>query len=125
MIDRIVIQATCAGADGSAAATAYSPHVSGKVQAVHIDYTDAPNTTDITLSDESDPAAENIVALTDANTDVKLYPRRAIATNANAAITYDGTRAVHTVYTVHGRLKLTVAQANAGSLITATVWLET
>ena len=125
MIDRVQWSGTCTGADASGAVTAYSPHVAGKILAVAIGYVgDDPNTTDVLLADENDPLAESIVTLANAATDVKLYPRRAIVTNANAAITYDNTRPVYDYYVVFGRLKLTVAQANTDDVITCTVWIE-
>lgn len=125
MIDRIVISGTCAGADGSSTFTAYSPHVKGKIQAVHISYVgDDPATTDVTLADEADPASESIVSLTDNATDIKLYPRRLLETNDGTDLTYDGTRKIYAPYIVHGRLKLVVAQANLGDVITATIWIE-
>ena len=126
MIDRIVVvSGTCTGADGNAAATAYSPHVAGKVLAVHVGYVgDDAATTDVTLSDEADPAAENIVSLTDNATDTKIYPRRVTEKNDGTDILYTTGEEVFEPYVVHGRLKLTVAQANTGDVITATVWLE-
>ena len=125
MIDRIEIVATCTGDDAAAAAIAYSPHVEGKIHAVQLSYVgDDPATTDVTLADESDPANESIVSLTDNATDIKIYPRRLLETNDGTDLTYDGTRKVYGHYVVHGRLKLTIAQANTGDKITATVWLE-
>jgi len=126
MLDRIQFNSgACTGADASGAATAYSPHVSGKILAASVTYAgDKPATTDVTLKDEGDPLAENIVTLTDAATDVKLYPRRATATNANAAIAYAATSYVYEPYVVFGRLKLTVAGANTDDVITCTVWIE-
>lgn len=126
MIDKITWSTGAAvGAAGSATATGYSPHLSGKVLAVHVDYEDSPPaTTDLTLVDESDPAGETIVTLANQATDVKLYPRRGVQSNANVAMTYDGTRPVAEPYGVHGRLKATLAQANANDSARVTVWLE-
>ncbi len=125
MIDRVEIVATCAGADGSAVGTGYSPHVQGKIQAVNVAYEGAdPATTDVTLVDENDPAAESIVTLADNATDAKIYPRRLLETNDGTDLTYEGTRKVYAPYVVHGRLKLSVAQANDEDVIRATVWLE-
>ena len=126
MIDRIQwTTGPAVGSAGSATATGHSPHVSGRVLAVHVAYVDSPPaTTDFTLSDENDPASESIVTLANANTAAKLYPRRLVETNDGTDITYDGTRNVHEPYPVHGRLKATIAQANAGDSITITVWLE-
>jgi hypothetical protein len=127
MIDRVQWSTgAAAGSAGSATATGYSPHVTGEVLAVYVDYVGSPpaGTTDFTLSDESDPAAENIVTLTDAATDIKLYPRRLLETNDGTDLTYDGTRKVYGCYAVHGRLKATIAQANASDSITVTVWIR-
>ena len=114
------------GAAGSATATGYSAFVAGKVLAVHVNYQDSPpaGTTDFTLSDESDPASENIVTLANAATDIKIYPRRVTELNDGTDITYDGTNEVYDYYVVHGRLKATIAQANAGDYCDVTVWIE-
>jgi hypothetical protein len=125
MIDRIVISGTCTGADGSGAITAYSPHVTGKVLAVHLSYVgDDAATTDVTLSDEGDPAAESIISRADTAADIKIYPRRVTEKNDGTDILYTTGEEVFEPYVVHGRLKLVVAQANTGDVITATVWLE-
>ena len=127
MIDRIAFSTgAAAGADGLATATGYSPHIAGKILAVHADYQDSPPaaTTDFTLSDENDPAAEAIVSLVNQATDIKVYPRRLLEDNTGADLTYDGTRKVHGEYIVHGRLKATIAQANAADSVTVTVWFE-
>lgn len=114
-----------AGSAGSATSTGYSYAVSGKVLAVHVAYLDSPPaaTTDFTLQDESDPAAENIVILTDAATDIKIYPRRLTEQNEGTDITYNGTLKVYDYYVVYGRLKAVIAQANAGDYCNVTVWL--
>ena len=124
MIDRLQIKATAAGTAGAAAATAYSPHVAGEILKVHVDYTGDTNTMDVTLADEADPAAESIVSLANQDTDITLYPRRLLETNDGTDLTYDGTRKVYAPYVVHGRLKLSVAQADAGDVVEATVWLR-
>jgi hypothetical protein len=126
MIDRIQFSTGAAsGTDGTATATGYSPPVAGRVLAVHVDYQDSPpNTTDFTLSDEADPASESIVTLADQATDQKLYPRRLLETNDGTDLTYDGTHKIYEPYVVHGRLKATIAQANAADYCVVTVWLE-
>lgn len=127
MIDKITFSTgEAAGSAGSATATGQSVHVSGKILAVYVAYQDSPpaGTTDFTLSDESDPASEAIVSLTDGATDQKLYPRRLVETNDGTDITYDGTRKVYEPYIVHGRLEATIAQANSGDSVDVTVWLE-
>jgi hypothetical protein len=100
--------------------------VQGKVLAVAVEYADSPPaTTDFTLEDESDPEGEDILSLANANSDAKHYPRRAVQDNAGNDVTFDGTNEIYEPYAVHGRLKATIAGANAGDYVTVTVWLET
>jgi hypothetical protein len=127
MIDRVQFSTGAAtGSAGSATATGYSVPVQGQVLAVHVDYQDSPpaGTTDFTLADEDDPAAESIVSLANQATDVKLYPRRLLESADGTDLTYDGTRKVYGPYAIHGRLKATIAQANAGDSCTVTVWIQ-
>jgi hypothetical protein len=114
------------GSDGLATATGHSPHVNGRIMAVHVDYQDDPpaGTTDFTLSDESDPASEAIISLTDAATDIKIYPRRVTEKNDGTDILYTTGEEVHEPYVVDGRLEATIAQANADDYVEVTVWLE-
>ena len=128
MINRVQWSTGAAvGADGVATSTGYSVAVRGKVLAVHVAYLLTPPaaTTDFTLSDEDDPAAESIITLVNAATDIKIYPRRATQTNANAALLYAAAGTpVSEPYVIHGRLKATIAQANALDYCTVTVWIE-
>jgi hypothetical protein len=124
MIDRIQITVTAAGSAGSASGSAYSPHVSGEILKVHVNYTGDTNTMDVALVDEGDPAAEEIINLDDQDTDLTLYPRRLTEANDGTDITYDGTRKVYAPYAVHGRLKLSVAQADDGDIVEVTVWIR-
>lgn len=127
MLDRIQFSTGVAvGTDAAATATGYSPHVSGKVLAVHVDYVDSPpaGTTDFTLSDEGDPASEAIISLTDQATDIKVYPRRITEKNDGTDILYAAGEEVHEPYAVHGRLEAVIAGANAGDSVTVTVWMK-
>ena len=128
MIQRVFLTTGAAvGADGVATATGYSPKaVYGKVLAVVIAYLGSPpaGTTDVTLSDESDPTSEAIVSIANAATDVKIYPRRLLETNDGTDLTYDGTRKIYGHYPVAGKLELTIAGANAADYIDAVVWVE-
>ena len=125
MIDRLQLSVTAAGTPaGSASGSAYSPPVAGEILKVHIDYTGDTNTMDLTLEDVQDLASEKIVNLANQDTDIALYPRRLLETNDGTDLTYDGTRKVYAPYVVHGRLKLSVAQADAGDIVTATVWMR-
>ena len=126
MIDRVQWSTgAAAGSAGSATATGYSPHVQGEVMAVHVAYLDSPPaTTDVTISDESDPDGEAIFTSTNNNADVKKYPRANAHKSGGAAYTYDGTNAVPIPFVVHGRLKAAIAGANSGDSATVTVWLK-
>jgi hypothetical protein len=124
MLNRVTLSVTAAGSAGSASGTGYSNPVSGEVLKAYVDYTGDTNTIDVALVDESDPAAEEIVTLDDNDTGTVLYPRRVLETNDGTDLTYDGTRKVYGPYVVHGRLKLTVAQADAGDVVAVTVWIR-
>lgn len=127
MIDRVQWSTgVAAGGAGVATATGYSPNVQGKVLAVHVDYVDSPpaGTTDFTLSDESDPAAESIITLVNQATDIKIYPRRVTEKNDGTDILYTSGEEVFEPYVVHGRLKAVIAQANNSDSVTVTVWLK-
>jgi len=126
MIDMVQVSTgAAAGSAGVATATGYSVHISGKILAVHADYQDSPPaTTDFTLSDENDPAAEAIVSLVDQATDIKIYPRRVTEKNDGTDILYTAGEEVFEPYIVNGRLKAVIAQANAADSVLATVWFE-
>jgi hypothetical protein len=126
MIDRVQWStgATSGGA-GASTATGYSPHVAGEVLAVHVAYVGSPpNTTDVTVSDEADPAAEAIVSLANQAADIKVYPRRVTEKNDGTDILYTTGEEVFEPYVVHGRLKAVIAQANDADSATITVWLR-
>jgi len=125
MIDRVQFSTgACVGANDLATATGYSPHVSGKVLRVHVNYTTAAASPDFDLSDEDDPASESIVSLANQKTDIMLYPRRLIETNDGTDVTYNATQKVYEPYVVHGRLEATLDQADADDTVVVTVWLE-
>jgi len=114
-----------AGGAGVATATGYSPRIAGEVLAVHLEYGDSPPAgTDFALSDESDPASESIVSLTDANSDVKIYPRRKVQDSGNTDVTYDGSNEIYEPCVVHGRMEATISQANNGDSVTVTAWIR-
>lgn len=124
-MNRIQITATASGSAGSATATAHSTHVRGLIHKVHVAYSGSPPaTTDVILQDENDPASENIVTLPDNAVDATLYPRRKTQDNANNNITYDGSNEIYDRYPIHGRLKLSVSQANDGDSVTVTAWIN-
>ena len=127
MIDRIQFSTGAAvGSNGAATATGYSSHVTGLVLAVHVAYVDSPPaaTTDLTLSDENDPASEAIISRPNTATDIKIYPRRVTEKPDGTDILYVTGEEVYEPYVVHGRLEATIDQANAADSVTVTVWIE-
>lgn len=127
MIDRVTFSTGAAtGGAGAATATGHSVHVAGEVLAVYVVYQDSPPaaTTDFTLSDAADPASEAIISLTNAATDVKIYPRRITEKNDGTDILYVTGEEVHEPYVVCGRLEATIAQANDDDYADVTVWVR-
>jgi len=127
MIDRVQWSTgVAAGGAGVATATGYSAAIQGEVLAVNVAYLDSPPaaTTDFTLSDEQDPAAESIVSRVDSATDIKICPRRLTEKNDGTDILYAAGEEVYEPYVVHGRLKAVIAQANNGDSCTVTVWFR-
>ena len=127
MIDYVKLSTgAAAGGAGVATATGQSEPIQGKILKVYVDYQDSPpaGTTDFTLSDEADPASESIISISNAATDITVYPRRVVELNDGTDITYDGTNEVYDYYVVHGRLEATIAQANNGDYCDVHVWFE-
>ncbi len=115
---------TAKGTNGSAVAVGLSAPVSGLIHKVRLEYRGSPPiTTDVLLVDENDPAGENIIYRTNANSNTTIYPRRAVQTNSGANCTYDGIRVVYENYLVHGRLRLTLSQTNQACECIAYVYL--
>lgn len=113
------------GADGSATANATGTAIiCGEIYGVYVRYNDSPpaGTTDVTIATAgTDHPAVTILTLTDGATDGWRYPRVALATNAGAAVTYDGTRPIYGNIPIADKIKVTIAQANAAD--SADVWL--
>lgn len=123
-MDIVKITAVASGAAGAATGSTTSVPVSGIVHKVRLEYAGSPPvSTDVTLQDENDPAAENIVNKTNSASNTTLYPRRQVQNSAGSNLTYDGIRGVYENFLVCGRLKLSIAQSNEGCSVTATVYL--
>ncbi|MFN3309167.1 MAG: hypothetical protein ACK44E_08170 [Anaerolineales bacterium] len=111
------------GNAGSASASALSTMLSGLVYKVVLRYQGTPPaTTNVKLSDSNDPANEAIVNVT-GNSDLVLYPRRAMTNNSGSNLTFNGTQIVPTPYPLHGNLKLSLSLTNPGVSVSATVYL--
>jgi hypothetical protein len=110
MIQQYRVVVTVAGAAGSASGSAVSDYpLYGKVVAVHVDYTDQPNTADVTIT--AGVPAQTLLTVTNANTDGWFYPRVQTDTDAGAAISggYD-------LAGIAGYVTVSVAQGDAGSV---------
>lgn len=102
-----------------------SPPLSGLVYKVRLVLSNNPGSnTDVTLSCADDPPGETIVQRNDLASNLILYPRRPVQDAAGNPLTLEGTRPLTEPYVVHGRLKLTIQQANLGGQCTAWVWLN-
>lgn len=125
MIDRVTWSTGAAsGGAGAATATGYSPHVAGEILAVYVAYLGSPpaGTTDFTLSARADPASESIISLSNAATDIKIYPRRVTEKNDGTDILYVSGEEVYEPYVACGQLEATIAQANDADYCDVTVW---
>ncbi len=111
------------GASGSASAFGFSPMMSGLVYKVILRYQGVPPaSTNVKLSDVNDPANESIINVS-GNSDVVLYPRRAMTSNNGTTLTFNGTQFVPTPFPLHGNLKLSLSLTNPGVTVSAVVYL--
>ena len=112
MIRKVQVTATCDGVDGSATATAYTSAISGKVLAVHLDYSASQAAgCDVTISTRSTPSV-TIHTETDSATDVWRYPRVQVHDTAETVLTYDGSEPISEPIPVDDEIKVAVAQGN-------------
>lgn len=99
--------------DGSGNATAYSRYLSGYINAIQYVKTDFSDGVDFTITAEA--TGESILALTDQNTAVKLFPRAATHSTAGVASLYAGSgQAVNTRIALGAdRVKVVIAQGGS------------
>jgi hypothetical protein len=128
MIDFIKFNTgAAAGGAGVATSTGNSPHISGEIIAVALEYLDTPpaGTCDFTLSDEGDPQSEAIISRPNSATDIKIYPRRILEQADGTDLLYAAAgEEVYGRFVVHGRLEAVIAQANNGDSVNVFVWFE-
>lgn len=107
-----------AGGAGVATANALTNiPVDGEIIAVHLAYLDSPpNTTDVTIVEANNSPAQSVLTVTDANTSGWFHPLAAGVNQAGTAITNSG-RPIK----VSDTLRVTIAQANNGDGVTATI----
>lgn len=117
------LKVVCTGAAGTAAgAVESSSAITGLVQAVHIEYSGAPATTDVVINGEGPPDIP-ILTVSDNNTSGWYYPRAgAHKASDGAAMTYDGTYPVAVPIPLCGNtIKVAADQADNGAEITVTI----
>ena len=119
-IQRAVANVTGA-AGGAGVATAFAltdKPVDGEVIGVHLAYKDSPpaGTTDVSIVEANASPAQTVITVSDAATDGWFYPLASAKDQAAAAITNSG-RPIRVADT----LKVTIAQANDGDGVTATI----
>lgn len=110
--------------DGAGAATAYSRALSGYINAIQYVKTDFDDGVDFTITSEA--TGEAILALTDQNTAVKLFPRAATHSTAGVASVYAGSgEAVNTRIALGAdRVKVVIAQGGATKSGTVVVTVD-
>jgi hypothetical protein len=119
-IRKYTITSGAIAADGTA--SAYSPVIRGKLLAVSINYPAATCTVDL---DEQDTANnQKLLDLAAANTDLTVYPRKAVQDNTGANVTYDGTNEIYEHFIVFGRIKLSIASGTATQVVVVDLIVE-
>lgn len=114
---------TATGGAGVATATATSSPVNGVIHAVHLAYQDSPpaGTTDVTLVEAGTTPVQTILSISNAASDGWFYPmaQSNLNTATGSTITNQGVPIA-----VNRPLTLTIAQANNGDGVIATVVYE-
>lgn len=122
MIARRTLSATpAAGGAGTATVSVTSDEkINGEIFAVYLAYLDSPpaGTTDVTLITATAPAI-TLLSITNASTDGWFYPMAQAQINTGANITNQGRALV-----IDDQVTLTIAQANVGDGVTATILYE-
>lgn len=110
-IRRFVVPVTVSS---GGAATEYSPHVSGSLVSIAYVKDDFADGVDFTITAED--SGETLWAEEDVNASAVRHPRAALHSQAGAATTYDGTRAVLGMTTLGvDRVKIVVASGGTST----------
>lgn len=105
--------------NGSGAATAYSPYLSGYVDSIQYVKTDFADGVDFTIT--ADETGEAILSLTDQNTATKLRPRAPTHSTAGVASLYAGSGTAVNDRIALGRDRVKVVVAQGGDTKTGTI----
>lgn len=116
MIRTELVSVTTTGSNGSAAGSATSHILTGRLIAVYIDYTNQPSTTDVTIATVNAPV-RTLLTITDANTDAWFYPRVQVHGVTGTALTMDGTRLLTDTLPLNDYVGVTVAQGDSAKTV--------
>lgn len=114
MLHHEQIKVTTAGSAGSAAGTTLSQNVvCGWIEAAYLTYAAGGTATcDVTAGMRSTPT-ESFLTIANGTTAQWVYPRRALHTNAAAAINYATSFPIYDKYLCYEHVSVVVAESNA------------
>jgi hypothetical protein len=124
MIRTQQVTVTTTGSAGSASGNANSGLMSGKLVAIHLDFTSQPATTDVTVATAHAPI-RTLISVSNTNADGWFYPRVAVQDTSGAAITFDGTHGIYEAIPVNDYITVSVAQGDPNvAAVVATIYVE-
>lgn len=118
IIRKYQVTATTSGSAGTATGSARTKPITGKILAVHLDYTSEPATTDVTVATAHAPVA-TILTITNGNTDGWFYPRALLQDIVGADLT-----AIYDPIPIDDEISISVAQADDAGTVVATILVE-
>ena len=105
------------GSNGSATSSITTGQmITGRVVAAYVKYNGSPpagTTTATIATNNANYPGQTVLSIVNAATSGWFFPRVAVHSNAGAAVTYDGTRAIYDTQPVNDNLKITISGANA------------
>ena len=115
MIKRAQIKVTTTGLTGAAVGTGRTAEtVSGIIRRIDVNYNASCHAnTDVTMVQDNEQIATNIISLTDQKIDKTIYPAVAVMDSGGTALTYDGTNEIYVPMAVDGELIASVADCDA------------
>lgn len=119
MTRKETVTVTVTDAAGSAAGSAKTAQpISGRVLAVHLDYTTQPATADVTLATQGAPTL-TVLTVSNANTDAWFFPRQLMDGTNGADLT-----GIYEPLPVDDHLVVSVAQGDPGSVVATILWTD-
>lgn len=120
MIRKHVVTVTASGSAGSASGSAKTNGgISGRVLAVHFDFSASPASTIDTVLATGNTPTNTILTLSNVTADGWYYPRAQMQGNTGTALT-----GIYEPVPVADSLSVSLAQANNGDSVTATIYTE-